>query len=363
MSFGYQKAAAAWHHHGARGTALKFAYKAWRLDASSLHLRQLVTTALPQWANDWISKGELRRHIPLLRYPLNGSERYRPFFVIGSGRSGSTLFRRILTAHSELHVPPENFELGTSIRKYEQFRGQMGWYDLVRFIMSLFEFHHEFYTFETTLRPLVNRFQDLPHNRRNLAYILDAFYRYHAERHGCSMVRWGDKTPLNTYEIETLELILKVFPDAQFIHLIRDGCDVVASSLRYGFFTDLTTAAQRWARVVENARRFTEAHPDRSLVVRYEDLVRHPEKTTRSICDFLGVDFEPPMLTSEGAAESLGDVPVLSEHKEVSAPINTANIGSGRLDFSQEDREELESIIGRELELFGYPPCTSSDLN
>ena len=157
--------------------------------------------------------------------------------------------------------------------------------------MSLFEFHHEFYTFELSLRSLVNQLIDIPHNRRNLAYVLDRFYKYHAERHGHSMVRWGDKTPLNSYDPGTLDLILKVFPDAQFIHLVRDGCDVISSSLRYGFFTDITTAANRWVRVVQNARRFAEAHPDRSIDVRYEDLVSEPEATIKSICLSLLVPF------------------------------------------------------------------------
>jgi len=154
-------------------------------------------------------------------------------------------------------------------------------------------------------------------------------------------------------------LILQVFPDAQFIHLVRDGCDVISSTLRYGFFTDITTAANRWVRVVQNARRFAEAHPDRSLDVRYEDLVSQPEGTVKSICLFLGVEYEPKMLLSDGLADGMGDVPVLIEHKEVTKPINASNIGTGRHDFSTEDKEKLQPIIGKELELFGYPPCTA----
>ena len=56
----------------------------------------------------------------------------------------------------------------------------MTWDDLVHLSMSLFEFHHEFYTFDVSLRPLVNRLVKLPREQRNLACLLDHFYRFHA---------------------------------------------------------------------------------------------------------------------------------------------------------------------------------------
>ncbi|MCZ6820174.1 MAG: sulfotransferase [Calditrichaeota bacterium] len=359
LSFGFYKAALSWSNQGVRSKAFRFAFKAWRHDHSPTRLKLVLRTALPPAIVRRLGHGEIKRRMPFLGYQLNSEERYRPFFIIGSGRSGSTLFRRILTAHSELHIPPENFELPTSVRKFKQFSKVMTWSDLVHLTMSLFEFHHEFYTFEVSLRPLVNRLLDIPHSRRNLAYILDRFYRYHAEQHGCSMLRWGDKTPLNSVEPGTLEQILKVFPDAQFIHLVRDGCDVVSSCLRYGFFPDIKSAANRWVRVIKNVQRFSQAHPTRSLEIRYEDLVSQPEPTVKSICRFLDVNYEASMLLSEDLATKMGDVPVLSEHREVGKPINIKNIGTGRYDLSDQEKEELQPLIGRELELFGYPPCTA----
>ncbi len=358
LSFGFYKAATSWYNHGFRRKAFKLAFKAWRLDPSNMRFKLLLRTGLPQVVIRHFGNGQLKRHFPLIGFPLHGEERYKPFFLIGSGRSGSTLFRRILTAHSQLHIPPENFALVSSIQKFKQYCKTMVWEDLVHLILSLFEFHHEFYTFKISLRPLVHRLIETPHDRRNLAFILDSLYRYHAEKHGISMNRWGDKTPLVTYEPGMLEQLLKIFPDAQFIHLVRDGCDVIASTLRYGFFTDLTTAANRWVRVVQNARQFTEAHPQCCMVVRYEDLVCNPEKVIKAVCRFLKVEFEPQMIHSENLANEMGDVPVLHEHIEVSKPINVSNIGMGRKEFTKEEKELLQAIIGKELAHFGYPPST-----
>src|SRR5438094_86924 len=49
------------------------------------------------------------RYLPLLigGRPLRGQDRHRPFFLVGSGRCGSTLLRAMLAAHPDLHIPPE----------------------------------------------------------------------------------------------------------------------------------------------------------------------------------------------------------------------------------------------------------------
>ena len=56
-----------------------------------------------------------RRIVTGQRVPLNRDEGYRPFFIVGSGRSGNTLMRRVLQTSPELHIPPETFVLGDCI--------------------------------------------------------------------------------------------------------------------------------------------------------------------------------------------------------------------------------------------------------
>ena len=72
------------------------------------------------------------------------------------------MFRRILTSHSGLHIPPETFVLGACIRKFRQHGRRMNWPDLVSLIMAEFEFHPEFHTFETWLGPLVEQLKEAP---------------------------------------------------------------------------------------------------------------------------------------------------------------------------------------------------------
>jgi len=74
--------------------------------------------------------------IPFIGLPLNRGELINPFFIIGSGRSGNTLLRRVLFNHSKLHIPPETLVLGHVIKLFNIHRN-MAWKDIVYLIFSL----------------------------------------------------------------------------------------------------------------------------------------------------------------------------------------------------------------------------------
>ncbi len=379
LSYFYQRAALASYDKHFHGKAFRLAFDAFRFAPSKDRLISVGKTALPPAVVRGLRQGKIRRHIPFAGYPLKGGQRFRPFFIIGVGRSGNTLFRRILTAHSKIYIPPETFVLGACIQKFKRFGSKMSWPDLVHFTFSQFEFHPEFHTFDVWLGPLVNRLLNLPRQQRNLAFLLNSFYKYHASMHEQPMQRWGDKTPMNSLDDtlirgdfpsqigkgvpQTLVRLLKVFPDAQFLYIYRDGCDVVNSFLRGGFVANLEEAAKRWLHTNRQARNFVARYPGQCHSVRYEDLVSTPEKTVTAVCDFLDLDFELEMLSSNETASQLGDVPAWVWHKQVNEPINPANPGKGRLYFSDEQKMLLQNIIGEELALLGYQQATSDILS
>lgn len=292
--------------------------------------------------------------IPFFAYPLKEKDiNLDPFFIVGSGRSGNTLLRRILLSHSELYIPPETYVLGLSIKAFRRYN-HMFWYDLVHLILSLFEFHPEFETFECTLGPLAKKIAYAPVSSRNLAYILDSFYRYHAEIKGFTPSRWGDKTPLNVYD---LPIIRDVFPASQFIHIVRDGCDVVESYLRSGIYEDLESAGQRWSTSVSAYTDFSRKFPESCLEIRYEDLALNPEETVLEICAFLNIEFENSLLGSEELSSQMGDVSVHDHHQRVSGKITASRIGTGREGLTAEQKRTLSPIIDRQLVEMGYQPC------
>jgi protein-tyrosine sulfotransferase len=235
----------------------------------------------------------VRSLAPFAHCPLQRNEPYRPFFIIGAGRSGNTLLRRVLTAHPAFHIPPETYVLPRIVKRFRRV-SHMEWADIIHFIYAFFQFHEEFETFDVrNLSDLVHRVASVDKKKRSLAFIINAFYEWHAQQHGLSFERWGDKTPLNVFGLKRIH---QVFPKAQFIHIVRDGCDVVASHLEAGICDHAEEAARRWRTAVGLCQSFGRAHPHACLEVRYEDFVTGPQETTAAICAFLGVAFDECML-------------------------------------------------------------------
>lgn len=289
------------------------------------------------------------------RHPIRASELIRPFFIIGSGRSGNTLLRRVLQAHSELHIPPENQALGAAITLYRRNRA-LPWPHLVDLVLGTFQFSHGFEAFGVDLRPLAEQLHDAPKRERNLAHLLDELYRFHATAQHKRCLYWGDKTPLNTFNAFK---IASVFPGARFIHMLRDGVDVVESYVRSGLISSYEEAARRWLASVDAARLVGRRYPSRFIEVRYEDLVREPDEAVREVCAFLDVEFEPDMISRTEHAKSMGDVLQYDHHAKSLTPISASSVGTGRRVLDSKTLKMLAPVIGAQLRDLGYESIAS----
>ncbi len=294
----------------------------------------------------------LKRTLTGKGYPLHGGDEFNPFFIIGSGRSGTTLLRRILVAHPDIHIPPENHALKSAISVFRR-NSVISWPQLVRLVLAQFEFNPTFYKFNIDLRPLDTRLVSAPEGSRSLAYILDSLYRCHGQQTKPDFKRWGDKTPVNTFIVED---IYSVFPGARFIHMLRDGVDVVMSFMEMDHpnIKTIEHAAWRWKKSTEAATTFEKNHPGKCITVRYEDLVRDPESSVESICSHLQIEYGPSMLENDNRSEYMNDLRYHKHLNNVKNPISAAPIGKGRSHISDEQKKKLRKLLGDDLKKYGY---------
>lgn len=294
---------------------------------------------------------KIKRTIKGKSYPLHRNEKIEPLFVVGCGRSGTTLVRRILLASRQIHIPPEAKFLGESIKVFQANR-MAPWKKIVRLVLSTWEYNKTFKGWDLCLADISYELQDLPKERRSLAVILDAVYSLHMAKFGEGITRWGDKTPANT---KVMDDILSVFPNALFLNVVRDGADVVDAHVRAGFLGgDPVRAARHWVESVEASRRFAARHADRIMTVRYEDLVTEPAMVMQQICAFAKIDYDDSMLEDIEPAKKI--IRAMNEkiHHKLRQPISPAFIGQGRKALSPHTRNQIARIVNETLLRCGY---------
>lgn len=278
-------------------------------------------------------------------------------FVIGMGRSGTTLLRLMLDAHSQLAIPVETHFIPFLLAEppadgaecLARMRERPNWTE-----------------FECLGRAFESRLTALEPFRLDEAVRL--FFRHYAELQG--KPRWGDKTP--TY-VEQVAAIGALLPEARFVHIVRDGRDVALSyrDKWFGPGADLQAAARMWRGRLLMARAQSETlAPGRYLELRFEDLIAAPERELRRVCAFLELTFEPGMLTYHARAsqrlaefrdwrDAEGRVTVAREqllgiHVNTHRPPDPAQAGKWRTGLTPEEAALFEREAGDALTAFGY---------
>ncbi|MDO6587039.1 sulfotransferase [Salipiger sp. 1_MG-2023] len=271
-----------------------------------------------------------------------------PLFIIGSGRSGNTLVRRVLMATGAIHIPPETFVLGDIIESWSRLHGLM-WREKVWLFCAHFEKHPQFADFGLVN---LNDFaaEAIGLTDRSLPSLIAAFYRYLAQADHSEATRWGDKTPYNTFHLPALRA---AFPDAQFLWLVRDGRDAALSYVEAGLYDDFQTAAARWVDANSACESLAQTGAD-VFRMSYEALVEDPEASFQDICDWAALPFEPAMLTAPSAR--LGDVETHAHHENVRSPISAKSVGRWKSRLSREDLAQVRGEFASMLEKMGYEP-------
>ncbi len=271
-----------------------------------------------------------------------------PLVVLGVSRSGTTLLRVVLDRSPGIAIPDESFFIPLLARRHGRT------IDVDRFLDDVARI--------PTIREWGLRAGDVaPRVRAGMrtgdaiAAIFDV-YAAHAGK-----PRWGDKTPMYMRHLPLLE---RLFPDAQYVHLVRDGRDAALSFLEMpkGTYTRTwahpTTPAQfacLWRSEISAAHALgRRVGAGRYLEVRYEALVSEPERVVREICEFAEIPFEAAMLDYAGSV----DVSAKPHQQRLLRP-PTTGVRSWREDMPAADVAAFEAVAGDLLEGLGYERASS----
>lgn len=251
-----------------------------------------------------------------------------PIFVVGAPRSGTTLFRLILDSHPRIACGPETHFL----QDMAQILGPR-WRLLQRY-----GFDQDWWC-------------------QKIASFFDSFKLEHLAIKGKE--RWADKTPSYTLNLPFIE---RLFPSAQYVHIIRDGRDVVASHKDRWGYRRAVSATKSWPQYVRPARTFGAGiGPGRYLEVRYEDLVESPEETVRGALNFLREDWSEGMIDYQKSPHDLGEEHssqlqkrLGGDHREDSPSVFSSRVGVYKSELGPLLRSLVYIRGGRLLRELGY---------
>jgi hypothetical protein len=280
-----------------------------------------------------------------------------PFvFVVGCPRSGTTLLGRLLNAHPELAIIHEG-----------------------RFVVAAYERRHGVTAAGTVTPELIDNllgfrpFKNVHVSREQLERLADGpgpvryadfvsgIFDLHGAAHGKRLV--GDKTP---HYVRSLPTLHRLWPQARFVHIVRDGRDVCQSVRSWPKVVDrggavarysawerepVATAALWWEWQVRLGREDGSALGPRLYhELRYEALVDDADGACRALCAFLDLPFDEAMLAfHEGRTR---DDPEL-DAKQAWRPV-TPGLRDWRTEMPAADVERFEAASGELLAELGY---------
>ena len=198
----------------------------------------------------------------------------QPIFLVGAERSGTTLLRMMLDAHPQISF---FYEFEYAVNRVPD---PQGWPDL-RHYRAYLEADRIFQDAQQEVGLTIDTSLDYPH-------LVDSFLRQKQARDGKPFVG----ATIHGH----FDRLRRIWPDARFIHIVRDGRDVGRSCMEKGWAGNMYMAVSPWMEVETLWKNMVKELPANCWIdVRYESLVSEPEATLTQLCTFVGVSFDPAM--------------------------------------------------------------------
>lgn len=259
---------------------------------------------------------------------------FAPIVLGGCGRSGTTLLRMMLDSHRRICCGPESSVFRRRAIDADSLAERFG--------------------FE---RGEVRRIRDAAASR---PAFIEAFAGLCTQKAGKQ--RWAEKTPRN---ISRIGEIFRCFPEARFVHVLRDGRDVACSLRTHprhkvvdGKLVPLDTwkpiagCAKRWVQDIEGSRKWW--GDPRFHAVRYEDLVLDPRPVLERLMAFIGEDWDEAMLAHASADSPFRDATRFAQNPEALGAVSTRSLSRWQRDLDARDKRIFKRIAGPLLVELGY---------
>jgi len=287
-------------------------------------------------------------------------------FTLAKGRSGTTLLQTILDGHPNTIAPPESRFV---VHFWNRYRNVKRWTPAVkkRFIQDVLSDMKIALFWEINVEILTKRIELLP---ENTSYGMACKQVYTSRRSLFSKEVPGviiDKNPIHALLIP---IITSIFPDAKFIHVVRDFRANSSSFLKFRPNKSMRELGFMWILFNSKIEELKNEVDNRFHSMEYEELVKNPEKTLRALTTFFELPYHPSMLEyhktiqnsyTEYVARSpseeirkMRELGAGTVHKNLTKPLNPNLIDSWKSTLTLEQVQALEEVCGTYATQYGY---------
>lgn len=270
-------------------------------------------------------------------------------FIVGVGRSGTSLLQSMLHAHPEVSFLPEtHFFRRYVARPNNRWQHEQAGVETFRSTLADDEeYQRAGISAEVLLAPYLNG---------TLAFDLAETYarllRLHRDRENVPIV--GEKDPRL---IDYLPEMQQAFPEARIVHIVRDPRDVLLSRMK----ADWSAGRPVWvhvltyhAQIIRGRKQGRRSFGSQYMELRYEDLLAEPERMLRKVAEHVGVTYSDAMLAFQRSAEELVHESERSWKVETTGPLLRDNTGKWRKGLSAWQIRLTERVCSRAFQWFEY---------
>ncbi len=286
---------------------------------------------------------------------------FQPVFILGNPRSGTSLLRIILHNHDYIVAPPESGFSQWWCKKYQDWEiDDINSPRLDAFLKDL-STSKKIETWELDFTVVKNVIHE--NKPSNYGELVACIYLCYAEvPTGIRVI--CDK---NNYYIHHVPELFKIWPNAQYIHLLRDGRDVACSYLdlvdiqtqskyKPSLSTSVFQIAEEWKQNNKKIAELSRLGVERYFLVKYEDLISDSKATVERLCDFLKIKFSAKMLEyyKTSQRDKMEPSETMDWKKRTKEKPDAKRIGRYKQDLSKDYIDKFTSIAGDALNKYGY---------
>ena len=283
-------------------------------------------------------------------------------FIVGMGRSGTTLLSSMLNSNPSVVSTPENEFI---VFAWQSFKNKdFGCPAVCDEFVSLFNFN--FNKVISIWKPGEKLRSDMQqHSIQTFADACKLVYLNYpfVNKNPAGIKCIVDKNPAYSLYLDKLNV---TFPDARYILLVRDFRDNVLSRKKYADSeTSIYELAASWNFYYDKIFDSIHALKLNYQLLKYEDLVKDPEATLKKLCSFLSVDYTPGMLNyqdlskkikehvKENKEEQVYDK-INKMHANLDNKVNISRVNAYENELSAEEIAILDYVCSGYGKQFGY---------